>query len=90
MRFYATFRPIVGGREAELAVPEGGTVRDLVDALGTRWPELLEHLLDPAGGPSKRANVVVDGRFVRFLPKGLDTPLPPEAEVDCFPAVAGG
>lgn len=90
VRFYATFRPIVGGRHAEVAVPDGGTVGDLLAAIVARWPELGEHLLHPDGGLWKRANLSVDGRAVRFLPAALDTPLDPTQEIDCFPAVAGG
>ena len=90
VRFYATFRPIVGGRHADLSVPDGANVGDLLAAILERWPELREHLIHPEGGLSKRANLFVDGRAVRFLPTGLDTRLEPGQEIDCFPAVAGG
>lgn len=90
VRFYATFRPIVGARHAEVAVPRGARVGDLLDAILVRWPALREHLVRPDGGLSKRANLFVDGRAVRFLPAGLDTPLEAGQEIDCFPAVAGG
>jgi molybdopterin synthase sulfur carrier subunit len=90
VRFYATFRPIVGGKHADVSVAEGATAGDLLAVIVERWPELHEHLIRPDGGPSKRANLFVDGRAVRFLPAGLDTPLAPGQEIDCFPAVAGG
>jgi len=88
--FYATFRPIVGGKHAEIAVGDDATVGDLLAAIVERWPTLREHLLRPDGALSKRANLFVDGRALRFLPAGLDTPLDPRQEIDCFPAVAGG
>ena len=90
VRFYATFRPIVGGPHAEIPVAEDATVGDLLAAIFERWPALREHLLRPDGRLSKRANLFVDGRSLRFLPGGLDTPLSPDQEIDCFPAVAGG
>ncbi len=90
VRFYATFRPIVGGKEADVEVASEADAGALLDAIVARWPELREHLIRPDGGLSKRANLFIDGRAVRFLPEGLATPLEPEAEVDCFPAVAGG
>jgi MoaD family protein len=90
VRFYATFRPIVGGKHADVSVAGGATVGDLLAAILERWPELHEHLLRPDGGLSKRANLFVDGRAIRFLPDALDTPLEPGQEIDCFPAVAGG
>ena len=90
VRFYATFRPVVGGKHAELEVAEGATLGDLLDAILERWPALREHLIDPNGGLSKRANLFVDGRAVRWLPDGLETPIQPGQAFDCFPAVAGG
>jgi len=90
VRFYATFRPIVGGKHVDLPVADDATVGDLLDAILERWPALREHLIDANGGLSKRANLFVDGRAVRFLPNALETLLEPSQEIDCFPAVAGG
>ena len=90
VRFYATFRPIVGGKHADLPVAEGATLGDLLEEILSRWPELREHLIGREGGFSKRANLFLDGRAARFLPEGLATPLAPGQEIDCFPAVAGG
>jgi MoaD family protein len=90
VRFYATFRPIVGAKEADVPLPGGATVQDLLDALVARWPALREHLLEPDGSLSRRANVFVGGRGARWLPEGTRTPLAGVDEVDVFPAVAGG
>ena len=87
---YATFRPIVGARRVELDLPDGTTVLELAGELAGRWPELREHLLTDAGDLSRRVNVFVDGRNVRWLEKGAHTRLPADAEVDFFPPVAGG
>jgi len=87
--FYATLRPIVGQRSVDLPVNAGATVQELVDALAARWPGLSEHLFDEAGGLSRRVNVFVEGRNIRWL-EGLATPLEPDQVVDIFPPVAGG
>ena len=87
--FYATLRPIVGQRSVDLPVNAGATVQELVDALAARWPGLSEHLFDEAGGLSRRVNVFVEGRNIRWL-VGLATPLEPDQVVDIFPPVAGG
>ena len=87
--FYATLRPIVGDRSVEIPLAEGATVRELVDALASRWPELSEQLFDEEGGLSRRVNVFVEGRNVRWL-EGLETSLEPDQAVDIFPPVAGG
>lgn len=90
MRFYAAFRQLVGGKEASFDVPENASVGDVLDAIVQAYPEMREQLLNPDGSLSKRANLFVDGRALRFLPNGLATPLEPEHELDCFQAVAGG
>jgi molybdopterin converting factor small subunit len=74
----------------ELELPDGARVRDLLDALFSRWPTLREHLVAPDGGFSKRANLFLDGRAIRFLPDGAETRIEATHEIDCFPAVAGG
>ncbi|MFP8876818.1 MAG: ubiquitin-like small modifier protein 1 [Myxococcota bacterium] len=87
--FYATLRPIVGGRSVEVPLDEGATVRELVDALASRWPGLSEQLFDEEGGLSRRVNVFVEGRDILWL-DGVETPLQPGQKVDIFPPVAGG
>lgn len=87
--FYATLRAIVGERSVELSLCEGATVEGLVAELARRWPALREHLFDDEGGLSRRVNIFVGGRNVRWL-DGLATPLGPDQVVDVFPPVAGG
>lgn len=89
VRVYATLRPIVGGSAVDLDVAPGATVRDVIDAMVARWPDLEEMLLE-AGALSRRAHVFVDGRSARHLPDGERTVIEAEQEVDISPAVAGG
>ncbi len=90
VNFYATLRPIVGGRQVEVSLPEGAEVRDLVALLLERWPVLREHLVEDDGSLSRRVAVYVDGRNVRWLPDGEGTTLTPAQNVAIFPPVAGG
>ena len=90
VNFFATLRPIVGGGSAEIALPPGATVTDLIDAVVARWPDLAEALLDEQGTLSRRVHVFVDGRSAVYLDEGLATVLGPAAKVDFAPAVAGG
>lgn len=87
--FYATLRAIVGGRVQEVNLPEGSDVRNLVDEIARRWPELQEHLFDETGSLSRRVNIFVEGRNVRWL-AGLDTKLLGNPQIALFPPVAGG
>ena len=72
-----------GEREVEAA---GGTVRELLDDLVTRFPELHEQLYED-GDVVPFVNVYVAGEDVRTL-EGLDTPV--TGGVILLPAMAGG
>ena len=90
VRFYATFRSVVGAKIAEVEVPAEATVQDLLDAVTARFPDLAPLLLDEAGELSRYAHLFVNGRGAIHLPLGMQTPLGPSDLVDFFPAVAGG
>jgi len=89
VRVYATLRPIVGGREVDVDVEPGISVRDLVDTMVARWPALAPLLLED-GALSRRAHVFVEGRSARHLPDGEKTVIAPGQTIDIAPAVAGG
>jgi LAO/AO transport system kinase len=88
--FYATLRLVVGTKTVDVSLPEGATVRDLLDAIVQRFPPLAKNLLDKAGRLSSNVNVFIDGRGAPYLENGLDTVLRADQKVDIFPAVAGG
>ena len=80
-------RSAVGGqKQVEL---EGGTVRELVDALVAKFPALRQQLVGESGDLNRFVNVYVNGQDVRYL-KGLDTPVGERDEVRLLPAMAGG
>lgn len=87
--FYATLRPIVGARSIEVDLAETSSVQDLVNLLSDRWPDLNEHLFDEDGALSRRVNIMLDGRNIRWL-EGLATPVRSAQKVEIFPPVAGG
>ena len=67
-----------GAREVEAS---GGTVRELLDDLTSRFPAL--------NGQLQYANVYVDGEDIRTLDE-LETPVREGATVILLPAMAGG
>lgn len=87
--FYATLRPIVGGKTVEFDLDGGGTVASLLRAAGERFPELVELTWDDDGAVRDYLKIFVNGREIRHL-QMLDTPVPADAVVDIFPPVAGG
>ena len=79
VRIPPTLREQTGG-EREVAA-DGDTVRELLDDLMSRFPELETQLA--------YANVYVEGEDVRTL-DGLDTEVKPGSMVILLPAMAGG
>jgi molybdopterin synthase sulfur carrier subunit len=86
IRIPPTLRGEVGG---ERQVPaEGGTVRELLDDLITRFPGLRAQLVED-DDIAPFVNVYVEGEDVRTL-EGLDTPVATGSTVILLPAMAGG
>jgi molybdopterin synthase sulfur carrier subunit len=90
VRFYATLRPLAGGRSLTVRLPEAATVQALVEAVVEQRPALAEVLLDPHGAVPRGVHVFVNGRGTGHLPEGTATRLAEDDRVDIFPAVAGG
>ncbi len=90
INFYATLRPIVGGRSIDIDLAEGTTVRELIAALVTRYPPLRQQLLNAQGELYPHVHIFVNGRDAPYLPNGVETQIYPGDTVDIFPAVAGG
>ena len=88
IRFYATLRPLVGGRSVQLE-PQPATVAEVLARLVAEHPGLEEKILDEAGQVRRFVAVMLNGRDVRHL-EGLNTPVPLNSDMDIFPPVAGG
>ncbi len=89
VRFYATLRPLVGGKTVDVCLPPGATVRDLLESATTRFPKLEPVVWTENRELGAFVKVFLDGRDIRHLAL-LDTPVPGDAEIDIFPPVAGG
>ncbi|MFV9504527.1 MAG: ubiquitin-like small modifier protein 1 [Oscillochloridaceae bacterium umkhey_bin13] len=90
IHFYATLRPIVGGRTVELDVEPGVTVRELLAAMVERWPPLREQLVDEHGELLRHVHIFVNGRDAPYGEGGMSRIIGREDVIDVFPAVAGG
>ena len=87
VRIPPTLRPAVGG---ERQVPAtGGTVREVLDDLTRRFPELRTQLFNGDEEIAPFVNVYLEGEDVRTL-DGLDTPVREGQTVILLPAMAGG
>ena len=86
IRIPPTLRAEVGG---ERQVPaQGGTVRELLDDLMSRFPTLRTQLVED-DDIAPFVNVYVEGEDVRTL-DGLDTSVDQGSTVILLPAMAGG
>lgn len=90
VRFHATLRDAVGGREPPLGLEPPFTARRLVEHVVARWPGAHEWLLDADGALRRQVHVFVNGRDARYLDGGLDVVIAEKDQVDVFPAVGGG
>jgi sulfur-carrier protein len=77
------------GGERRLAVAADGTLRGVLDEVGTRWPRLERRIRDETGALRRYVHVSVAGEDCRRT-GGLDTPVGASAEVQVLPSVAGG
>jgi len=89
VRIFATLRPLVDASALNLETGAGDTVRQALDEVMRRWPQLRTELLDADGQISTRIHIFLNGRDVRYL-EGLDMVIPPDADLRIFPPVGGG
>jgi len=81
------FRPEVGGRPNVEA--DGRTLRDVLEDLDRRYPELKGRIFSEDGGLRRFVNLYVNDEDVRYL-AWLDTRVEEGDTVSILPAVAGG
>jgi MoaD family protein len=77
VQFYAQLRDLAGIRERDVDLPEGATVRDLLDELYAQQPSLRAH-----------DKSILIGVGVEFVDR--DYELKPGEEISIMPPVQGG
>jgi sulfur-carrier protein len=90
VNFYATLREIVGQKCIEFPIKEGDCVRDLMNKMIHRFPDLESELLDEQGDLLGHVHLFVNGRDLPYLDDGMETELSIEDQISVFPAVGGG
>ncbi|ASJ01509.1 ubiquitin-like small modifier protein 1 [Thermococcus gorgonarius] len=84
VRYFARYRSLVGKGEEEVELPEGATVRDLIEKLKELHP-VLKNEVFAEDDDLADVNVSRNGRYVRF-----DEILKDGDIVALFPPVSGG
>ncbi len=91
VKFYATFREIIGRKEVEVHGVK--TVRELIDHLAEKYsPDIKKQLLETPRVDERKpidGMVLVNGHNVLHL-KGLETELHDGDEIHIFPPAGGG
>ncbi len=86
-KFFAYFRDLFGGRERDVVIRQGATVRDALSLL-CDTDERRRGVFE-GGGLKPHLVVMVNGVHVESL-RGLDTPLAPGDTLAIFPMLGGG
>jgi molybdopterin synthase sulfur carrier subunit len=90
VKLFATFQALGAGSKLTIAVPDGATVADALEALFAEAPLLRAHILQPGTQElQQHVNIMVNGRLIRDL-QGLDTRVRNSDPLAIFPPVAGG
>lgn len=66
-----------------------GMLRDVLQALWSRYPGLRDRLATEQGEVREHINIFIGAENVRYL-EGLATPVPDGAEITIVPAISGG
>ncbi|KOV84159.1 MoaD/ThiS family protein [Nocardia sp. NRRL S-836] len=78
-----------GASHVDVDVPEPATLGGALDVLAATYPGLDRRLRDERSALRRYVNFYVNGEECRRL-DGPATPLPPGAEIQILPSVAGG
>lgn len=89
LRFFATFRAIVGQKVVEREFPDGSTVGDILATLEGEYPDMEDRLLDEDGEIREQLSILKNGRGVIHM-EGAATPMDDGDTLAVFPPVAGG
>ena len=90
VNFFATLREITGKKTVDFILPEGATIRQLVDEIIRLYPEIGIKLLNEDGQLYGHVHLLINGRDYPYLENALDTELQADDVVNIFPAVGGG
>ena len=90
VNFYANFRALVGGKTIELALPDGGSISQLIDCLIEQFPALKPKMLDEQGSLARHIHIFINGLDATTLPDALETKVSTADKIDIFPPIAGG
>ena len=90
VNFYATLRPLAGGKVIEVNVAAPARVLDVLQAATENKPDLATAMWSSPGILKDHIKVFINGRQSVHLPEELQTLLQTNDTLDVFPPVGGG
>ncbi|AMM53833.1 ubiquitin-like small modifier protein 1 [Pyrococcus kukulkanii] len=85
VKYLARFRTLTGIDEEIIELPEGATVKDLIEEIKKKYPKFREEVFGEGFDEDADANIAVNGRYVSW-----DERLNDGDVVGIFPPVSGG
>ncbi|MBS7653122.1 MAG: ubiquitin-like small modifier protein 1 [Candidatus Bathyarchaeia archaeon] len=90
VRYYAILRELAGKRFEKVALPEGSSVRDVIDLLVKRYGEGFErYIYDNEKRLRSYLSYMLNGININSL-KGFETPLRDGDILSLLPPIGGG
>jgi molybdopterin synthase sulfur carrier subunit len=90
VNYYATLRQVVGARQVDFSLPAGSTLRQLIEEMVKRYPDLKREMFDQNHHLQSHIHIYVNGRDSSFLDGSLDSILEADDTISVFPPVGGG
>jgi MoaD family protein len=90
VNFYGTYRLITGTKLSEFEIIQGSTIRDLLQAVTTRYPVLRDEMFDEHDNLYSYIPLYINGRNPRLLEDGLKTPVKPKDVMSIFSPISSG
>jgi molybdopterin synthase sulfur carrier subunit len=88
--FFAGLRQIVGQKTVDIPLSTGATVSQLVEEIIHTYPALERELWDEQQNLSPQVHIVINGRAIQFLEKGMNRQISGDDHISIFPAIGGG
>ena len=89
VKTYATLREVTGGVIHYVDIGENATLKDALDRLFNKFPDLKGILIDESGNIKEGYRVLINGREALHI-NGLESKVKQGDEIAIFPPIAGG
>lgn len=89
VNLYATLRSMAGQKTLAIDLPNGSSLKSVLDKMFEINPRLRSEILNEDGSVQEYVSIFIAGRDIRYL-DGLDSAIEEGRNLDIFPPVAGG